>query len=714
MSEKISRRKFLQISSLGAAAAAVLTGCGPASRYVVRKPYANMPEYNQTGVSTYYATTCRECAAGCGLIMRTFEGRAIKAEGNPQHPVNRGKLCPRGLTSVQGLYNPDRIQSPRKAAGRGSGNFIDIPWDEALSTASNLLGGDPAGVAFLLGYQPDHLYDLVKEITAAMGAPAPVRYGALGMFEARATLIEAARQTTGKAGLPFFDLGSADVVFSFGANFLETWLSPLAYSRGYGNLRQGKLGKRGYLVSFEARQSVTSGVADEWIPVIPGSEGLVAKAIGRLAAQINGGTIPTAFADLDLAQAVQQSGVSEEKLHHLAELFAQAQQPLAIPGGAALGHVNGLASAKAILALNALKGAASAWLAAEDDSAGSLASVVALVNRMKSGEIHTLFIHGVNPVFELPAALGFSDAMKNVKAVVSFSSFPDETALLSDWILPDHTGLESFGYQRVLAGSDRPALSALQPVVAPLYDTRATADVLIEAARSRGGALAAAITYQDEVDFLQQKILPMMNAGGFYSAPEIFTFWSSWLQYGGWWKGSAEAAPIDFSSALGESIPVAAPPALPEGKLHFLSYGTQMGDGSGANRPWLQETPDPTTTAMWNSWIEIHPETAGKLGLHDDDVVRVSSAAGELEAIVYLFPAIRPDTVAIPFGQGHTALGRFAEGRGANPAAVMELLLNEAGDLACGDLQVTITPTGKRRPLARFESREGVYGDHAG
>ncbi len=711
MSEKISRRKFLQISSLGAAAAAVLTGCGPASRYVVRKPYANMQEYNQTGVSTYYATTCRECSAGCGLIMRTFEGRAIKAEGNPQHPVNRGKLCPRGLTAVQGLYNPDRIKEPRKAAGRSSGNFIDITWDEALDTASNLLGGDPAGVAFLMGYQPDHLFDLVKEITAAMGAPEPVRYNTLAMFEARATLIEAMRQITGKSGLPFFDLGSADVVFSFGANFLETWLSPLAYSRGYGNLRQGRLGKRGYLVSFEPRQSVTSGAADEWIPVIPGSEGLVAKAIGRLAAQINGETIPTAFADLDLAQTVQQSGVSEEKLHHLAELFVQAQQPLAIPGGGALGHANGLASAKAILALNALKGTLLASLATEDEPVGSLAS---LVNRMKNGEIHTLFIHGVNPVFELPAALGFTDALKNVKAVVSFSSFPDETALASDWILPDHTGLESFGYQRVLAGSDRPALSSLQPVVAPLYNTRSTADVLIEAAQSRGGALAAAITYQDEVDFIQQKILPYINAGGFYTAPEILTFWSSWLQYGGWWKANPETVPIDFSSALGESIPVTSPPSLMEGKFHFLTYATQMGDGSGANRPWLQETPDPTTTVMWNSWIEIHPETAAKLGLHDDDVVRVSSTAGELEAIVYLFPAIRPDTVAIPFGQGHTALGRFAEGRGANPAAVMEILLNEAGDLAYGDLQVTITPTGKRRPLARFESREGVYGDHAG
>ncbi|TLN22720.1 hypothetical protein FDZ74_04315, partial [bacterium] len=297
---------------------------------------------------------------------------------------------------------------------------------------------------------------------------------------------------------------------------------------------------------------------------------------------------------------------------------------------------------------------------------------------------------------------------------VSFSSFPDETALLSDWVLPDHTGLESFGYQRVLAGSDRPALSALQPVVAPLYNTRATADVLIAAARTRGGALSAAMVYQDEVDFIQQKILPYINAGGFYTAPEILTFWSSWLQYGGWWKAAAEPVSLDFNPALGAPLPVAAPPALEGGKYHIVAFATQMGDGSGANRPWLQETPDPTTTVMWNSWIEIHPDTAAKLGLHDDDVVRVSSAAGELEASVYLFPAIRPDTVAMPFGQGHSALGRFAEGRGANPAALFELTVNEAGDLALGDLQVTLTPTGKRRPLARLESREGVYGDHAG
>ncbi len=111
---KITRRGFLKLAGASAASTAVLTGCGPASRYVVREPYANMPEYTYNGESTYYATTCQECSAGCGLIVRTTQGRAIKVEGNPLHPVNKGKTCARGQATIQGLYNPDRVQYPIK------------------------------------------------------------------------------------------------------------------------------------------------------------------------------------------------------------------------------------------------------------------------------------------------------------------------------------------------------------------------------------------------------------------------------------------------------------------------------------------------------------------------------------------------------------------------------------------------------------------------
>lgn len=147
-------------------------------------------------------------------------------------------------------------------------------------------------------------------------------------------------------------------------------------------------------------------------------------------------------------------------------------------------------------------------------------------------------------------------------------------------------------------------------------------------------------------------------------------------------------------------------------ELHLLPYASPLlGDGSGANRPWLQETPDPMTTVMWNTWVEINPDTADELGLHDDDVVVIVSPAGAVEASVYRYPAIRPDTIAIPFGQGHTALGRYAEGRGANPLQLVGLKYNAAGDLAFAATRVRISPTGRQKPLARMESRLGVYGE---
>jgi hypothetical protein len=233
-------------------------------------------------------------------------------------------------------------------------------------------------------------------------------------------------------------------------------------------------------------------------------------------------------------------------------------------------------------------------------------------------------------------------------------------------------------------------------------------DVLLAGAAAAGKPLP----YTDEVDFVQQKLVPLISSGGFYTAQEIQTFWSRWLQYGGWWvpQANLETQLSNGSSGTGS---FSGPPALEEGKtFHLVVYPTQLGDGSGANRPWLQEMPDPMTTLTWNTWVEINPATAEELGIHDDDVVRVTTPYGAIEASVYRYPAIRPDTIAIPFGQGHTALGRWAEGRGVNPADLLPAAVNQAGDLAYSDVTASITLTGQRRPLARVENREGVYGEH--
>jgi len=711
MTKKLSRRDFLKLTGVGAAAAAVLTGCGPASRYVTRRPYQDMPEYNQTGVSTYFATTCLECPAGCGLIVRTQEGRAIKAEGNPQHPVNRGKICPRGLTAVQGLYNPDRVVGPLRQ-NRGASTAEKLDWDTAFALVAQAFKDDPTQVAFLIGAAPHHLADFVGELAVGLGgAPAPVVYSAYDWLNGTSTLREATNLVFGSYRTPYFDLSEADLVLSFGADFLEGWVSPLAYSRLFAQMRRNNVSRRARLVVVEPRMSVTGGAADHWLPAAPGSEWQVALALGRRAAELRGMAAPGALNSVSLAQAAAASGIPEEKLEEVAILLAEAKAPVVIPGGSVLTQAGGLATAQAALLLNAQLGALGkqVWLSPAEQPARTLQDVQSLIDRMNAGQVKTLFVHGVNPLFDLPAAFGFAEALKKVGTLISFASFPDETALASDLVLPDHTPLESFGYQRVLAGTSSQVLSSAQPMVVPLHDTRASLDVLLAAARLVGGNLSEALPYSDEYDFIMQKLLPYRAASqGSIIATDILTFLSVFQQQGGWWtKDLLEPPQARIPADLtGKSDPAMAP----QGKFHLHLIQTQMGDGRGANRPWLQETPDPMTTVMWNSWVEIHPDTAHELGIQDDDIVKISSEAGEIEASVYLYPAIRPDTIAIPFGQGHTALGRYAEGRGCNPAQLLPVVFNPANDLAYADTLVTVTPTGKTRQLARLESRVGVYG----
>lgn len=721
MSEKFSRRDFLKLAGVGAATGAVLTGCGPASRYVKREPYMQMPEYTYHGQSTYYATTCRECPAGCGLIVRTFQGRAIKTEGNANHPLNLGKTCARGQATLHGLYNPDRVTDPLRRSVRGGDAVQTMDWDAAVQVVADALKNNPPGeIAFLMGMAPDHLYDLVSDLARAAGMNAPLRFGALGMFEARATLSKAAQNLLGEAGLPFFDVGGARAVFSFGANFLETWLSPVSYTRGFAGLREARTKQRGTFVQFEARMSATAAKADEWIPLRPGSEALVALAIGRLAAEIKGGPMPRAFAGVDVLDAASKSGISLLTLEHLADLFIRTPGALAIPGGAALGQSNGLAVAEAVLALNALAEnfgqPGGVYLSApapmdEYHRPASAKEMSDFVQKMARGEFKVLFVHGVNPVFELPRSMDFKGALSGVEQVISFATFPDETALEADYVFPDHHGLESWGYQRVVTGSASSALSGAQPVVTPYYNTRATADVLIAAAQLAGGRFAQALPFKDEVEFLQNKVAALMTeADGSFSALDAPTFMAYFQQHGGWWKRSPGLAAPDGANVLNRNLEGALAEFAGEGEFFFVPFVSPTLAEAGANKPWLQELPDPTTTVMWNTWLEMNPATAHELHIENDDVVRVISEAGAVELPVYLYPAIRPDTVAMPFGQGHTAYGRYAAGRGVNPADLLGQHFNEAGDLAFAGMRVRIEKTGRKQPLSRLESMMGVYG----
>ncbi len=231
------------------------------------------------------------------------------------------------------------------------------------------------------------------------------------------------------------------------------------------------------------------------------------------------------------------------------------------------------------------------------------------------------------------------------------------------------------------------------------------------AAAGAGGSLASALPFEDEVAFIQSKIQPLIEQkAAFFNADEINAFTAYFQQFGGWWASDPRLSAPSVNT-LSDPINVEAPSFEGDGEFMLYPFVMPVMAEAGANKPWLQEVPDPTTSVTWNTWVEMNPETAKELGIENDDVLQITSPAGTVEASVYRYPAIRPDTIAIPFGQGHTAYGRYAEGRGVNPADLFSLTYNEAGDLAFAAMKVSVKKVGKIRELARFESKMGVYGE---
>jgi anaerobic selenocysteine-containing dehydrogenase len=302
-----------------------------------------------------------------------------------------------------------------------------------------------------------------------------------------------------------------------------------------------------------------------------------------------------------------------------------------------------------------------------------------------------LLLNDANPVFGSPAASGVKEALLKIPYIVSFGSFLDETSALSDLILPDHSFLESFVDHVPESGTSQAVRSVAAPAMRPLHQTRAMPDVLLEVGRRLSRPLSPAFEWQTFEEMLQS---------GFGEN------WTMAQEQGGIWTDSVSPSPA-------ASIVPARPVALSEPSFdgtadqypfHFLPYASQaFMDGSVAHLPWLQELPDVLSTAMWSSWIEIHPQSAAKLGIEQGDLVEVASSRGTLRVPALLSPGIAPDVIAMPIGQGHDNFTRYASGRGANPIGILAPVTEpETGSLAWAATRVKVTRTGTEGPLTLF------------
>ncbi len=687
MSE-LDRREFLKIVGLSAGAAAAAGCSDPAEKLI---PYVIQPETITPGISVDYASTCVECTSGCGLHVKTREGRPIKLEGNPEHPINKGRLCARGQASLGRTYHPDRLAGP--ATRSGDASFQPISWDDARAKLAAKLGS-AAGKTWILGGPVGPSLDgLLDQIVAATGIAGRLSYEPFGDH----ALLEASQQLFGAYAVPIFDLTGADLVVDFGSDFLDTGRSPVEHSRQISEGRDLALQANGgaRVIAIGARLNLTASNSDIWVPAKPGSEGALALALAQAVASARGdGSLAAATASANKSAAIAAAGIDVALFDKLVAKLAGARRAVALPPGVASSSTAGRSDAAAVLLLNAAVGAIGTsvkYPAVDAKRTASLSDVKALIEKMNAGQVECLLIHDLNPVYSLPAALGFRDALAKVELVVAFAPLADETTERANLLLPDHTPMESWG-----DASPRPGIRSLvQPTVRPLFDTQALGDTLLSAARAIGAEGAAT--------------LPAGNWKSVLEGNWATTSWRHALARGGEF-GETPIRSVAISAGFA-GIRVRTPELTGSGDFTLIAFPHSFwGDGRGAALPWNQEVPDPVTKLSWNSWVEISHTKAAELGVGFGDVVTIATEAGSVDVSVFPRGGIPDDVIAIPIGQGHT-VGHYASmagdeqpqpgvARGVNLADILPGAMDEAGGQAFLSAKATVTKTGRFRRLA--------------
>jgi anaerobic selenocysteine-containing dehydrogenase/Fe-S-cluster-containing dehydrogenase component len=692
----MNRRDFFKVVATTGAAAAT-AGCQQAAETIL--PLVVPNEQLVPGVASWFSTVCRECPAGCGVIARNREGRIVKLEGNPDHPVNRGALCLRGQAALQGLYHPDRFAGPQRREGA---TWRAIGWEDALKLVSDEIGalrGANRGRAIVLVSQLEtgSLGALLDRWTQAIGGRPRVTAEPFGHEAMRA----ANRQTFGRDAVPYHAFEDAEVVLNFGADFVETWVNNVAYPAGFAHMHTFRDGRAGTVIHVEPRQSLTASSADEWVRNAPGTE--AALALGVLRAMLDAGLGDRAFAgavaNVDIRKVADDSGVSEETIRRMAIVFGRAKPGLAVGGGAAVSGSNATQLHGAINLLNAAAGNVGKTVRFGPDwaygKATPYADVAALVQAMDAGAIEMLLVGpGVNPAFTLPGGLKVADAIRKVRLVVSFANQPDETTALAHLVLPDTHWLESWGDYVPREG----VTGLLQPTMMPIRDSRQMGDVLLQVARAvlGGEEGKGPLPWTTFEQYLRSTWEPVVKDR-----------WSAALEQGGVHRDVAPAPVSAKTAALDAGAPKLEGDASGFALLAYPSY--RFYDGRAASRSWLQEMPDTMTQVVWDAWVEINADTATGLGIAPGDVVRVTSPHGALELPAYLSPTLHPKAVAIPIGHRYAPyhVPRYvtAPSTPQNPMA----LLPGAADPASGGVQflsvrVTLARTGARRPLGILQA----------
>ncbi|WP_282055259.1 TAT-variant-translocated molybdopterin oxidoreductase [Maribacter luteus] len=575
-STNTNRRDFLKYVGFSTAAASLAACEGPVKKSI---PYVVQPERIIPGVANYYATTIANGFDFASVLVKTREGRPIKIENNTDAKVNGGANA-RVQGSVLSLYDSTRLQGPVKGGEAIEWSALDADVKAKLNASK----GSGKQIALLTQtYASPSTSKLIAEFKEMYGSVNHVVYDAISE-DAALTAFEA---RYGERALADYDFEKAEVIVSFGADFLADWQGG-GYDSGYSKGRVPKNGKMSKHVQFEANMSLTGANADKRVALTPMQQKI---ALAKLYAKLNGtsigGEIP------EYAQRAIDAVVAEIDKNKGAAVVVTGLQ-----------DVNAQA---VVLAINESLGSkAYDAKAPKYIRQGSVKGLNALVADMKSGRVGALIMDGVNPMYTLPNASEFEEALGKVDLSVSFSTSWNETTEVTQYAAAANHYLESWGDTEIKKGH----YSLIQPTIKELFDTRQFQTALL-AWMDSDKSYYDYIKETWDADVLggadwNQALHDGVYVSGSNSIDQIVETVASTVGL-----DEVDASGVDVSSAV-RSLSK----AVSGGGMELTLYSkVGMGDGQQAGNPWLQEFPDPISRVSWDNYVTVSKADAITLEL---------------------------------------------------------------------------------------------------
>ncbi len=690
----LARRQFMKL--MGASIALSSAAC---VRRPVQKiiPYNKRPSEVVIGLPNYYASSLFDGREGFAVTVKTREGRPLHLQGNADYPGNGKGLSVRGSSQLLSLYDPDRVRNPtinsqyKKGDDVRRGKMISVPrdWGSIDEKIVEKLGEGQVRILTTETPSPS-LKNLVNKFAQNTGAKVHT-WTAVNQSDVR----EAAEQSFGQAAVPKYRYDKAKMIVSVDGDFLGTYLNPTESSKLFKDSRNPENGMS-RLVSFQSVPSLTSLNADDNFGIKPSQQlPLILAMIHELAfVQNRASAGPEALRITKPHKDVyKKMGLSHEDFAAIVKGLADnSGQGVVIAGGLQAKTKDAVSLQIAVNFLNDLlgnNGATIHWshgLTATESSDGSLQE---LLYAMREGEVKTLIINDVNPVYNLPSNLEFAEALGKVETVVATNNWMDETASMADYVVPAGHQMENWGDYEF-----EPGLTVIQqPTIQPLHNTRSFGDSLITWSKAMDKPVANQENYYE---YLKSR---WMNQVGSEQG------WYDVLQKG--FMGSTfdgQERSNGFNPAALSKVSV----TTPDSDIELSLYGkVGLHDGSMANVSWLQELPDPVSKIVWDNYLIISPVLADEMGLRDGSMVKVETEAHTMNLPVHIAPGQNAGSVAVAIGYGRRQGGEVQKNIGFN---VQDFVVAENGFLQYAGFPVKLTALGEQYNLANTQGHHTMEG----